>query len=239
MIRNMTQGRRFLEEQGLNLLAVLDMKSIPAPVLISMKKEKIVLESYLRLVLIGSAGPSLWDKLREYGYATDHPIDRFSLAMGKQFLQEHLNIHEWLTIFPAATHLPLQQLGALAGWSHVSPLGLGIHARYGTWFAYRAAFLVREPIPITEVETSTSPCDGCLDKPCINACPVDAVRAGNTLNLEHCMNHRLQEASVCATRCLSRLACPVGRQYRYTEEQLTYHGRVSLDSLIRYRGQSV
>ncbi len=238
MNKRLAEGRRFLHDQGFNLFAVVDTQTMPETVLQPLREAGIDPSTYQRTILIGAAGLTLWEQLRAYGFKPENPIDQFSLKTGEKFLHDFLGCEKWLTIFPSSIPLPLQQLGMLAGWSQPSPLGLSIHPQYGTWFAYRSVFLVDNDVPVTTPDKSRSPCDACIDTPCVSACPVNAVQAGQALKLDSCLNHRLAESSVCATRCLARLACPVGKEYRYTEEQLAYHGNVSLNSLIRYRAGS-
>ena len=131
--------------------------------------------------------------------------------------------------------IPLQQLCRLAGWSHSSPLGLDIHPHFGTWFACRAAFLIQAPLEPTSIEGGASPCEDCSDKPCRSACPADAVQPGKTFSLDACVGHRLQPQSSCASQCLARSVCPAGAGWRYTEEQIRYHGQQSLASLRRIK----
>jgi len=238
MENQLTRSRNFLASQGFNLFAVLDLQTMPETILQPLRQDEIALSSYQRVILIGAAGLEMWERLKAFGFKSDNPVDHFSLVTGEKCLQEFFEINKWLTIFPSNIPLPLQQFGELAGWSHRSPLGLSIHPEYGTWFAYRAVFLIEDDVPVTRSEKTNPPCDTCIDTPCVNACPVGAVSVSESLKLESCMNYRLKETSPCATRCLARMACPVGREYRYTDEQLAYHGNVSLNSLTRYRAES-
>jgi len=238
MIDRLTQSRNFLDNHGFNLFAVLDLQTMPEMILQPLRQAEIALSSYQRMILMGAAGLKMWEHLKTFGFKSDNPVDHFSQATGERCLQEYFEINKWLTVFPSNIPLPLQQLGELAGWSHPSPLGLSIHPEYGTWFAYRAVFLVDDDVPVTRSEKTNSPCDTCIDTPCVSVCSVGAVSVSESLKLESCINYRLKEVSPCATRCLARMTCPVGKEYRYTDEQLAYHGNVSLNSLIRYRAES-
>ncbi len=102
---------------------------------------------------------------------TSDPVDHFSLVMTQRFIVDFLSAPPVLMLYPTGYNIPLQRLGALAGWHHPSLLGLGINGTYGIWFAYRAAFLTTLPLPaIQHSPIRPSPCDTCPDKPCIKAC---------------------------------------------------------------------
>jgi len=233
----LSQGVEFLAEQGLNLLAVLSCETLPDNVSQTLLAGDIPLHDYRSMVLIGHGGRRLWQALTDFGMQTADPVDHFSLVMTRRFVDEFLDSSPALMLYPAGYTIPLQQLGALAGWHHPSPLGLGINETYGVWFAYRAAFLTTLPLPAIQNPKTTSPCDTCRDKPCIGACPAQAVQGVGQFKVSACVDFRLQEQSICQDRCLSRLACPVAPEHRYEPAQLHYHYTHSLASIRRYYRQ--
>jgi hypothetical protein len=174
-------------------------------------------------VLLGNGGRAFWEALQLYGMQTEHPVDYFSEQIGRQFIKNYLPAAEHLWLFPSDLLVPLQQLGHLAGWAHPSPLGLGISGQFGLWFAYRVAFLTTADLPLSNYDPTPSPCDSCIAKPCITTCPATAVHKDQSFNVPACANFRLQTDSPCADRCLSRLACPVAPQHRYSPQQIQYH----------------
>jgi hypothetical protein len=230
----LSQGVGFLAEQGLNLLATLPCEEFPNEIRQAMLAEDIPLQDYRSLVLIGHGGRRLWRALTAFGMRTADPVDHFSGVMARRFIDEFLDSPPVLMLHPVGYTIPLQQLGALAGWHHPSPLGLGIHETYGLWFAYRAAFLTTLALPVIKNPISISPCDTCRDKPCISTCPAQAVQGVGQFKMTACIDFRLQEQSTCQDRCLSRLACPVAPEHRYEPEQLNYHYNHSLASIRRY-----
>lgn len=226
--KRVEQGVYFLAEQGLNLVAFLDCATLPADIKQALSNEGIPLQKYATLVLVGHAGRQLWPALQTFGMKTDDPVDHFSQVMTTRFIADFLNSPSVLWLYPKAFVIPLQKLGQLAGWSHPSPLGLGINATYGLWFAYRTAFLTTLPLPPRQDPLPPSPCDSCRDKPCFNACPAQAVQGIGQFKLGPCLTFRHQTASPCQDRCLARLACPVGTEHCYNMKQIKYHYRQSL-----------
>jgi epoxyqueuosine reductase QueG len=137
-------------------------------------------------------------------------------------------------LYPGSIPIPLQQLGALAGWHHRSPLGLGVHERYGPWFGYRAAVLIDTVLPATSAAKGQSPCERCADKPCIAVCPAKALSESAPPDVGACADYRLAQGSPCALQCTARLACPVGGKHRYEDTQLRYYYGRSLQSIRAY-----
>lgn len=229
-------GQAFLSQHGLNLFAVLNCAAIPAKTAALFQQAAVPLEQYSRLVLIGNGGRRFWEALQKHGLNGEHPVDHFSETITRQFIRAYLPEGDIFWLFPSELLVPLQQLGALAGWGHDSPLGLGISAEYGLWFAYRAAFLTTAALPVVTQPWQPSPCDSCEGKPCITACPATAVRAVEAFDVPACAAFRLTAGSPCADRCLSRLACPIAPQHRYSLEQIQYHYGRSLPILQTWFG---
>jgi hypothetical protein len=193
---------------------------------------QVNIESTRRFVMLGAGGSLLWQQLGDDLTNSGHPLDTFSVNAAGRVVTEYWGGGDVEILYPGPTPVPLQQLGVFAGWSHVSPLGIGINTGFGTWFAYRALFALDNPLQETvPVASHGTPCDQCVEKPCRSACPAGAVRLHKPFDLDRCVSHRLEFASSCADRCLARLACPVGQDWRYDEDQLVYHGRRSLDAL--------
>ena len=233
-MQKLEQGLKYLVSHGLNLISILDCGKLPNSTSATICDSGIALFDYKRLLLIGHGGRLLWHALRAKGMETVDPVDpvdHYSVTVISQFIQIHLRNAPLLWLYPLTQHqVPLQQLGAAAGWDHPSPLGLGISPDYGLWYAYRAALLIDADLPLTPLHRSLSPCDGCSDKPCVRHCPVGAVRSTG-MAMEVCAKQRLAEKSICADRCPARMACPVHPEHRYELDQIQYHYRHSLATL--------
>lgn len=235
---NLTAGTIFLADAGLNLLAILDCATLPTAVSAPMLNSGVPLNAYRRLILLGHGGRRLWTALQEWGLKTADPVDHYSLTITRQFIRDYLGEPPVCWLYPQTEYIvPLQQLGAWAGWSYPSPLGQGIHPEFGVWFAYRAAFLTTAELPLRTEPKRPSPCASCADKPCITACPVGAVRP-DRFDVDGCARFRLRDDSPCADRCLARLACPFFPEHRYTLPQIQYHYRHSLGTLRDWYGHT-
>ena len=231
----LNEGIHFLAERGLNLFAVFAWAELPADVVAMMTTTESSPPPFSRLVLLGNGGAHFWPALQKHGFETEHPVDHYSQVVAQQFIDDYLAPASGQILYPGPYPVPLQRLGTLAGWSHPSPLGLGINSEYGVWFAYRVAFLTDAPLPPTPIIPTASPCDTCEEKPCITACPSGAVRGIGAFDIPTCADFRLGTNSICADRCLSRLACPHAPEHRYPLEQVQYHYNRSLSSIRLYQ----
>lgn len=228
MTDNFQRGLQALSSRGLNLVAVLPVDRLIRRV------PQLTAElppGYETLVLIGAGGKAFWQYLGTQHTLSLHPVDDCSRAAARR-AATIWRLPNWRLLYPAVSPtIPLQHLGAEAGWHHDSPLGLGVHANYGPWFAYRAVLITDAFLPATKISHSRAPCSRCSTKPCLAACPAHALNAQSPPDLEACHDFRLAPGSTCAANCLARLACPVGKTHRYEPEQIAYHYRDSLRTL--------
>jgi hypothetical protein len=123
-------------------------------------------------------------------------------------------------------HQPFLTWARKAGAGHTSPLGLNIHQHYGLWHAYRAALLFPVAFDMPCNSAGAHPCENCVERPCLSACPVNAFD-GTQYGVAACGQHVLSPAGEdCMTGgCKARLACPVGKQYQYHPRQIQFHMR--------------
>lgn len=174
------------------------------------------------LVLVGNAGPAMW---REFG-ATEHDapmtlddwtrarIDPIAARLGARALYP----------FDGPPYHPFQRWAWRTGAVFPSPLKVAIHPVYGLWHGFRAALLFADPVEGLEADTSVSPCESCLDRPCLGGCPVGAFD-GTDYNVMACRAHVAspQGAACLDGGCLARHACPVGQDYAYEPAQARFH----------------
>jgi len=217
-----------LTEAGLNLVAIFDLSALPADITAGLV-EAHALKRFRQLILVGHAGPGLWQALNAspFRQAAD-PIDRFTIDRVRHFFSAAAPGCRYEILYPGSGRPPLQRLGALAGWHHPSPFWLGINGVWGSWFAYRAAVVADSDFAPTLPLTGASPCEDCRSRPCLAACPANALVDGS---LAACLDYRLAKASRCQLQCPARLACPVGSKERYSDAQIRYHYGQSLETL--------
>jgi ferredoxin len=182
------------------------------------------------IVLIGVAGRFGWDAFAESQEARDgakNPLDRWSRRVIDGVARE-LGAAA-LYPFGGPPFFPFQQWARRCEPVHPSPLGLLIHPIYGLWHSYRGALAFPEALDVPALETSTSPCDSCAEKPCLGACPVGAFSTRG-YDVAACAEHlHGPEGVECmGAGCLARRACPVGAEHAHGPEQAAFTMRAFL-----------
>ena len=221
-----------LQQQGLNLQAVFDISTLPAEFLSQLQQQCADLGQYRQLILLGHGGRTMWQQLQQSDIQSDNPVDDYSIQCVQQFFAHEQPQQQYKIVYPGDYRIGLQQLGDLAGWHHPSPFWVGVNHHWGSWYAYRIVVLADSDFHITPTVQSQSPCETCADKPCISICPAEAV-SEKYFDVKQCSSYRLQNDSNCSHQCLSRLRCPVGKEHRYSREQIEYHYGVSYQTIKR------
>ena len=244
MDQNHPAKNRFLADQGLNLQAVFYISDLPTFIVELLQAQLPDLDDYQQLILFAHGGKSLWrafipslllqQQLDNTTSVNAHPLDTYSTRIVSQYMHSELPLSRFRIIYPGSTPLPIQQLGELAGWHHPSPMRIGINTRWGSWFAYRVIVLSNTRLETTEPVCSQSPCDNCIDKVCISACPSGALDEGD-FKLDQCISYRKKPVSPCALTCPARTSCPIGSEHRYYKEQLSFHYSHSLLSIKNHK----
>jgi ferredoxin len=186
------------------------------------------------LVLVGNAGSALWsvfEKSAEYRDERPDPLDRWSRRIGDS-VAGSLGAQA-IYPFEGPPYPPFLRWAALAEPVSVSPISIYIHPEYGLWHAYRFALRFDEPLTgQAAFEGEVSPCETCVEKPCLQACPVRAFSTGS-YEVEECMSYlTADEQSACRQGgCAARRACPEGLAYRYEPDHAKFH----MEAFIRAR----
>ncbi|OCO98995.1 MULTISPECIES: ferredoxin [unclassified Ensifer] len=178
------------------------------------------------VVLIGNIGGSLWQPFSAWRDLPDRggsdPLDTWSKAVIQPIADEC----GATAYFPSdPPWQPFQRWAMQAEGLKTSPLGILIHPRHGLWHGYRGAFAFDRRLPETGERVGKHPCDACAAKPCLAACPANAL-AAERFDIGLCRDHLVSDAgrSGCLSAgCLSREACPVASEHRYPKEQLRFH----------------
>lgn len=174
------------------------------------------------LLLVGNAGPAMWDCFRAATGAVGASLDDWTRAAIDP-LAVTLAAAAFYP-FAGPPYLPFQRWAERSGAAFASPLGLAIHPQFGLWHAYRAALLFDKAVDGIVPAVASSPCESCAERPCLRACPVGAFTADG-YDVPVCRGHlEREEGAACREGgCLARHACPVGRAYTYAPEQATFH----------------
>lgn len=215
---------------GLNRQHVFDLADLPPAVIATLGDTA----PWRQLVLLGHGGKALWDCVKAAGIAGEHPIDDFTVRSIERCFAEHLPANRYRIVYPGDAPVGLQQLGALAGWHHAAPFMVGIDPDWGSWYAYRAVVLADTGFCPSPTVDRGSPCTSCQARPCVTACPAAAMDGGR-FALEQCIAYRMRDDSKCIHTCLARIACPVGGEHRYDDDQLRHAYSISLRTLRQIR----
>jgi len=242
-----TAFKRQAEAEGLNVRMVRTRKAVESAFAAasgSAASPAVFHPTYRRAVLLGSAGTPLWERFRAAGPdgGTAHPLDRYTERAVERVLAALRGVDAGaVAVYPfshARRIVPFLAFLQDTSLLRMTPFGVGVHARFGPWFAWRAAVLTSLPLPASALPTKNtaaesprqeSPCVAC-PAPCTDACPAGVVaKAG--FGWQGCVDFRVREAP-CRATCLAREACPVGAEFRYAPEQMAYHYEVSLRTIL-------
>ena len=182
------------------------------------------------LVLVGFIGSENWPTFAASPEANDgqpDPLDRWSTRV----INEAARTLGATPLFPfgGPPFLPFQRWAQQAEPIHPSPLGILIHPDWGLWHAYRGALSFTERIDLPPPDRRSSPCESCIEKPCLTACPVGAFTPAG-YDASACVTHLSAPAGAecMSDGCRARYACPVGVQYRHIAQQAAFHQQAFL-----------
>src|SRR5947209_9128079 len=124
------------------------------------------------LVLVGFTGRDNWLSFAaspEAADGRDNALDRWSHRIVDAVAAE-LGA---TALFPCdgPPWLPFQRWAQRAEPVHPSPIGMLIHPDWGLWHSWRGALAFRARLDLPEPDTRASPCESCVEKPCLIACP--------------------------------------------------------------------
>ena len=182
------------------------------------------------LALVGLGGRFGWAAFCASPEAEDgaaDPLDRWSRRVVGGLAAE-LGARAFYP-FDGPPHWPFQRWARRAAPMHVSPLGLLIHPTDGLWRGFRGALAFAERLAVPPVESGTSPCETCLARACLSACPVGAF-TGAGYDVAVCAAHLSRPARRACMEggCLARRACPVGAGRAQEPREAAFHMRAFL-----------
>lgn len=228
--------RERLSRRGFNLTGLVDAKRFDAWAPAGQRLEE-VLSGARSAIMIAAGGRALWRAIAEESRSSNRgrsgagepgadPIDRFS---EKTILEEAALIRGALprariaAAFPfggGAEHLPYIRLAEHAGLgTSETVLGLLLHPEFGPWVSLRGCLITDLPLPASQPLDEFRPCEGCA-RPCLTTCPVTALTEAGWDHAA-CFSHRTSGPN-CLDGCAPRIACPVGQQHRFGEEEMRH-----------------
>lgn len=175
------------------------------------------------LVLLAPREPGFWPHFTaqpEYRDGAPDPLDRWSERVIGALAQDLGAI----AFFPSAgpPYKPFFRWALATGHAWPSPISLMVHAQMGLWASIRGALAL--PVRLDLPAPHSPPCKGCTNRPCRDACPVDAF-AGGQYDVATCHAYLDTPAGqVCLTQgCRARSICPVSQSYGRMAEQSAFH----------------
>jgi hypothetical protein len=174
------------------------------------------------LVVLGNTGPAMWRAFEAAPKDGPDPLDAWTRRVVSQ-IAESLGATAFFP-FDGPPYWPFQRWAKKAESLVQSPIGPLIHPEYGLWHAYRGALAFDVKIDLPAPAPAADPCAACADKPCLTACPVNALTPGG-YDVPACVTHvDTDDGADCLDRgCAARRACPVGRDWIYAPAQARFH----------------
>jgi epoxyqueuosine reductase len=229
---------------GLNLAAAVPVERYDAAVKPAVRAARID-PAARSIVVLGNGGGALWAALKAHAarnpgwWEGENPLDDFTREVVERDVAAPARAAglRCATVYPfmngAATFdfVVLARAAAIAG---PSILGVAVHPRFGPWIAFRAALLLDVPLDEPGEAVGFDPCHGCAARPCLAACPAGAVSFPAGWDVPRCLTHRVEQEPDCSGRCHTRVACVLGPEHRYPDDELAYHQMRALRAMRPY-----
>jgi epoxyqueuosine reductase QueG len=196
------------------------------------------------IVVIANGGGDFWRAYLKHaslnpGWSSrEHPLDDFTKVVieswcASPFVQSGELCAVTYPFIESDARLDFMQLARVAGIAGPSVLGVVINPEYGPWIAFRAALLMRARIDSPGSAVGFDPCPSCVERSCMPSCPVGAIGEAGW-NIPSCVRHRVEVEADCAPQCHARVACVIGPEHRYPDDELAYHQGRALRSMRNY-----
>ncbi len=173
------------------------------------------------LGLLVACSRAMWPAFLATRPAGDDPVDRWVIAQVEHALTapEGPRIQVATEVRyapePPPRRVAMQRLADLSGLAWLSPAHLNVHPVYGPWIALRAAIVFDLEAPPERLRPpADDPCGHCR-RACVPRLEA-ALASAETADMEGVAANWQRWVAV-------RDACPLGREHRYSAQQLRYH----------------
>lgn len=175
------------------------------------------------LVLLAPDEPAFWPALQhtpEWQDGTPDPVDRWSARVIGAWAEEFGA--RALFPFGVAPYHPFFTWATRTGRIHASPILLLVHDQAGLFVSFRGALAFPQRLDLPP--PPPKPCESCLDRPCLTACPVNAITEAG-YDVPRCKAHITADdrADCMGQGCAARRACPVSQRFGRLPAQSAYH----------------
>ena len=176
------------------------------------------------MLMLGPDEPGFWDRVSsqpEFCDGRPDPLDRWSRRAVEPVAAE-LGATA-LFPFGGPPWLPFFSWALRTGRCWQSPVQFLVHDIAGLFISFRAALAFSSEIALPNTP-SGPPCQDCVERPCLQACPV-GVLDDRHYDAEGCRAHVSSvDGSDCLERgCNVRRSCPVSIAFGRSERQSQFH----------------
>ncbi|GGA31346.1 ferredoxin [Neptunicoccus cionae] len=175
------------------------------------------------LLLLGPAQDfwPLFQQSPEFLDSAPDPMDRWSTRVIGQLSQD-LQATPFMP-FGGPPYAPFLSWAIKTRRAWSSPVGMLVHDTAGLMVSFRGALAFRSRLSLPA--TGNRPCDNCTAKPCLSACPVDALSAAKGYDTMACHGYldTAEGQSCLSTGCIARRACPVSDGANRDPAQSAHH----------------
>lgn len=178
------------------------------------------------LLLLGPAEPGFWAHVTaspEFADAAADPLDRWSTRVIGALADTFGGAAHFP--FGGPPHRPFYAWALRTGRVWASPVTLLVHETAGLLVSFRGALAL--PGRIALPPAAPCPCDTCVGRPCLDACPAGAL-TGAGYDVPACrafLDSPSGETCLMAG-CRVRTSCPVSQGYARLAAQSAYHMRL-------------
>ena len=173
------------------------------------------------LLLLGPREPGFWPHLKaQPEWSGDDPVDRWSRrVIGTMACDLGAKA---LFPFGGPPWHPFYKWALKSGRCWDSPVRLLVHDEAGLFVSFRGALALKEAVSMPPAPAR--PCDTCIAKPCLTACPPRALTIDG-YDLQNCHTYldTVAGQDCMTTGCAVRSTCPLSLAYARMPEQSAYH----------------